>query len=381
MQESDIQSPAAAVAHPAIGFAALRFQTARRFANMFRGRNAVMFAATGVLMIAGAMTAVSGSRTVARSDANREMLAFRFGSDEVASTLKLAIQHEEDLVVSASAFVASHPHVSPQEFDRWVEAVHAIRRYPELENVGLVKYVPAAELPAFQAAMAAHPLRPFGAASLGPRESEIVPPGVHPYYCLASAGVARSATSYVPAGLDYCAVAPSLESSRTSGQANFAPFSDGATTDLAVETPVYRGGLVPHTVAARRRDFVGWLGELLVPGIVLDRALQGHPNVAVTFRYNAHHQHVTLNSGKAPRDAQTLSINLHNGWTVQTFGPRVTSGIFDDGYALTLLVGGVLLCLMLRRCWRSCSRRAAGGRWRWSTRRRASSRTRRCTTC
>ena len=328
------------------GLKALRLRAARRLSRELQGRTVVLFALTACLMVVGAFAAISGSGAVARSDAKREMLAFRFGSEQISSTLQLAIQHEEDLVVSASAFVASHPHVSPAAFDRWVESVHAIQRYPELENIGLVNFVPAASLAAFQAAMGAHPLRPFGRGSVGPRESGIVPPGRHPYYCLASAGLARSQSSYVPAGLDYCEVAPSLESSRTSGQANFAPFSDGATTDLAVETPVYRGGLVPRTIAARRRDFDGWLGELLVPGIVLRRALEGHPNVAVTFRYDAHHQKVTLKSGRAPHDAQTMSINLHNGWTVQTFGPRASAGISHDGYALTLLVGGVLLCLM-----------------------------------
>jgi hypothetical protein len=39
----------------------------------------------------------------------------------MASTLKLAIQHEEDLVISASAFVTGNPNASPADFDRWAE--------------------------------------------------------------------------------------------------------------------------------------------------------------------------------------------------------------------------------------------------------------------
>ncbi len=78
----------------------------------------------------------------ARKQARRDSRSTS-ASDEIASTLKLAIQHEEDLVVSASAFVTGNPGASAAGFDRWAEAVHAMQRYPELQNIGLVELVPA----------------------------------------------------------------------------------------------------------------------------------------------------------------------------------------------------------------------------------------------
>jgi len=285
------------------------------------------------------------ARAVARSDADKAQLAFHLSSAEIASTLKLAIQHEEDLVVDASAFVTGDPKASPADFDRWAESVHAMQRYPELENIGLVKLVGASRLAAFEARLATDPVLPLGPQSAGSTESalQVVPPGKRPYYCLAVAGLARSAASYMPAGVDYCALAPSMFAARVSGAAGYAPVVDGENTTLGVDTPVYRGGIVPSTVAARRRTFVGWIGELLVPNVVLERALEGHPNLAVMFRYNSRFSHAVFTSGTIPAGAQSTTIDLPEGWSVQSFAAGAGGGVFGDSHALTLLIGGILL--------------------------------------
>ncbi|HEY2436755.1 MAG TPA: EAL domain-containing protein [Solirubrobacteraceae bacterium] len=299
-------------------------------------------------MAAAAVGSLLGARSVAHTDTEKARLAFHLSSAEVASTLKLAVQHEEDLVISASAFVASDPSVSAAGFDRWSESVHAMQRYPELQDIGLVELVHATGLPAFKARMAAHPLRPLGPHSLGPQEGfHIFPSSPRPYYCFAVAGLARSISAYLPAGLDYCALARTLIQARDSGASNYAPFVAGEATTLGVQTPVYSGGGTPPTVAARRRTFVGWLGELLEPGVVLRRALEGHPGTAATFTYAGGAMHVVFHSGAAPRAAQTTEIDLHNGWTVRTFGAAASAGVLDDARATDLLVGGSLLGLLL----------------------------------
>jgi diguanylate cyclase (GGDEF)-like protein len=117
-------------------------------------------------------------------------------------------------------------------------------------------------------------------------------------------------------------------------------------TTLGVETPVYRGGVRPTTVAARRRSFSGWLGELLVPAVVVSRALEGHPHVAVDFRYDSAGTHVAFRSGKAPAGDQSSRIALRNGWSVQSFAAPVAGGVIGDVHALTLLIGGIMLSLL-----------------------------------
>jgi diguanylate cyclase (GGDEF)-like protein len=315
--------------------------------GLVQGYRSVWVAVTASLVIAGALGAVLGARAVAHSDADKARLGFHLASTEIASTLKLAIQHEEDLVITASAYIAGNPNASAADFDRWAERVHAMQRYPELQNIGLVRMVPAASLAAFQAHMAANPLRPLGAHSIAPREgSGVLPAGERPFYCLAVAGLARTARSYLPGDLDYCALAPQLMTARATGVPSYAPFIAGATTTLGVETPVYLGAAAPSTVSARRHAFWGWLGELLRPDVVLGRALEGHPNTSVIFSYVGAGSHVSFKSGRSPHDGQARTINLHNGWSVKSFGPRLAGGVFGDPHALVLLIGGTLLSLV-----------------------------------
>jgi diguanylate cyclase (GGDEF)-like protein len=307
-----------------------------------------IWAATAVLVAAGTFGSVLGARALAGTDTDKARLAFHLTSADIASTLTLAIQHEEDLVVSASAYVATNGDASPTGFDKWAESVHALQRYPELQNIGLVARIPAPHLAAFERQVMANPLRPLGLSAPGPRERfQVLPPGPRPYYCFAVAGLARSLASYLPTGLDYCAVAPTLASAPDTGLSSYAPFVQGNVTTLGVETPVYKTGAVPATVAARRRAFVGWLGELLVPGVVLRRALEGHPNTAVTFRYGHGSGDVVFTSGAVPRHAQSAWINLHNGWSVHSLGIAAASGVLADGHALTVLIGGTLLSVLL----------------------------------
>jgi diguanylate cyclase (GGDEF)-like protein len=313
-----------------------------------RGRKGVWVLITALLVLGGIVGSVIGAHVVARGAADQQRLAFHLSSAEIASTLQLAIQHEEDLVVSASAFVSGNPGASAADFDRWAETVRAMQRYPELENIGLVALVPHSRLPAFEERMAAHPVRPFGPDSAPLTDANgVLPPGNRPYYCLAVAGLARNAASYLPVGLDYCALAPTLMGARETGLATYAPFTHMGMTALGVETPVYKGGTIPKTTAGRRRAFLGWLGELLVPGVVLGRALESHPGMAVRFRYQSGKSHVEFANGRIPAHSQTATIKLHNGWTVRSFAAVPASGVFADREALGLLAGGTLLSLLL----------------------------------
>jgi diguanylate cyclase len=328
-----------------------------RLIERMRSRRGYGMLITALIVLIGALASVLGARADARSDAKQAQLAFHLASSGIASSLKQTIQHEEDLVVAASAFFMTNPDASPAAFDRWMASVHAMARYPELENIGLVKLVRGSRLKAFEARLAANPVRPLGPLSTGLGSFEVLPSGRRPYYCLAVAGMARSAATYLPAGLDYCSVSPQLIAERDAGLTGYAPVINGPTTSLGVETPLYRGKTAPGTVAARRRTFVGWLGELVQPDVVLRSALEGHPNLAVTFRYASRYSHVAFTRGAARAGAQSITIpllvgagalgNSHEGWTVQTFTAEIPSDVFARWDSLALLIGGVLLSVVL----------------------------------
>jgi diguanylate cyclase (GGDEF)-like protein len=323
------------------------------------GRRASVWAtAAVVLALAGVLGSVLGARAMAHSDAERQRLASHLSAAEIAAVLKLAIRREEDLTISTSAFVASNPNVTPAAFDRWIESLRAIRRYPELQNIGLVKLVEASQLAAFEAREASDPIRPLGPRSVSPAgDFEILPAGKRPYYCLAAAGMASDAADYVPEGVDYCEVIPNMVTTRDSGLTGYAPIAEAGTTGLGVGTPVYRTGVTPSTVQGRRQTFLGWLGERIQPRVLLQTALVGHPGAAVVFRFDTRYSHVAFASGKPPAGAQSTTIPVavgreaglqgDEGWTMQSFSANASASVFSKANALTLLVGGSLLSVLL----------------------------------
>ena len=65
---------------------------------------------------------------------------------------------------------------------------------------------------------------------------------------------------------------------------------------LVIVAPVYRGGLIPPTIAARRGAFLGWVGVAVVPGVLLSQALAGQRRVGIrvgrlsAIRLRQHHR-------------------------------------------------------------------------------------------
>lgn len=301
---------------------------------------------TVVLMVAGIVGSVFAGDAVAANDAQSSQRAFRSSSQEIASSLQFAIQHEDDLVVSASAFVVGNPNATNAQFVEWADSVRAFARYPELAGLGHAVIVPAAELAAFARRAAADP-----AGGVAPDGTfQVVPPGARPFYCLSAAGASRDAASKFAAGFDFCAsnaVGPALLAARDSGEGSYIPIATGRATMLEVQTPVYRDGVVPTRVDARRAAFLGWVGMSVDPDVVLDRALNDHPNTAVTFRYEAGASNVGFRRGKAPSGARWMTINLYNGWRVSVFGAGASGGLFANGNALGLLIAGIALSMLL----------------------------------
>ena len=275
-----------------------------RVKHLVRGRKSVWRAAALICVAAGTVGSVLGAHAVARTDAAKARtdaakarLAFPHTAAGIALTLKLGIQREEELVVSASTFFAHNPRASAADLDAWAKWANTLRRYPELERLGLMALVRAPEPALVQARITGHAVKPLGSRSALPAGGRfrVVPPGGHSYYCFTGAEITRNRIAKPSTGLDHCAPTPGLLSSRDSALSSYVPASAGRSQGLAVETPVYRGSVPPSTAASRRGAFVGWLHEVLVPGIVLGQALRGHPGYAV----------------RTPLPGQLLECRLH----------------------------------------------------------------------
>jgi diguanylate cyclase (GGDEF)-like protein len=300
--------------------------------------------AVGVL-VAGTVGSFVLANSIAVKNVDQSRRDLASSSAEVASTLQLAIQHEEDLVVSAGGFIAGNPTASTAQFVAWANSVRALERYPELLGFGQAIIVSAAQLPAFEARAMADPAGPLAADGT----FQVIPPGPRPFYCFPTTGQARTTAGALPAGFDYCAGGPASAGllARDTGQGAYIPLPLGAQAVLVVLTPIYSNGIVPTTVAARRTAFVGWMGMEVVPNVLLERALANHAGLAVTFTYHSGSSNAAFSSGTIAKGAHSVTTNLNNGWTVKTFGTLAVGGIFANSVATWVLIGGISLSLLL----------------------------------
>jgi diguanylate cyclase (GGDEF)-like protein len=193
--------------------------------------------------------------------------------------------------------------------------------------------------------MTADPVSPAS----GNHSFTVTPAGDRPYYCLSALGLGRNPAIVTPAGLDYCAGASGavLLAARDSGRGSYVPYAAGKQKTLAVETPVYVGGVVPATVTERRAQFVGWVGLQVDPEFLLTEALADHAGTVVSMGYHGGLSQAVFASGPTAAGAHTLSIDLHNGWTIKTSAIVAKDGIFTDFTSLRLLITGVLLTLLV----------------------------------
>jgi diguanylate cyclase (GGDEF)-like protein len=323
-----------------------RFSRVRRPPGEARQRG-IWIALALLLVACGTLGAVFAARLEAKDDRQQARAAFRAAGAAVASTLTLAIQHEEDLVVGARAYIASNPNASESAFQRWSVAMDAFTRYPELEGGGEVVLVTASRLAAFAARERADPAitlpdgRPF----------QVLPPGLRPFYCLVALSIARKVQpAAVPAGLDYCAqkgLRAAFLTARDSGRNTYLPYLSGSTTVLVIESSIYRGGIVPDTIAKRRRAFIGAFSVSVLPEELLAEALRGHPGMAVEFLYGSAFTRVGVRFGRVAPGGQRTTVSLGYGWTMRASGGAVTTGALSDPDALTLLIGGIAVSVLL----------------------------------
>jgi hypothetical protein len=151
-------------------------------------------------VLVGSAASVVAGVAMARTDADQSRREFEMNSTAIASQWELAVEHESDLAVNASAFLAENPAASTPDFEAWASTARVLSRYPELQFLGFAVLVPAADLPAYVATLNADP-----ATALPPGTAfEVIPPGERPSYCFARLGISRPGLVSAPPGYDYC---------------------------------------------------------------------------------------------------------------------------------------------------------------------------------
>lgn len=297
---------------------------------------ALIAAAIAALGIAGTVIAAV---SIAHDDARQSRASFRGASGAIASRLKLALVHEEDLLLDGAAFIKEHPDAAPSVWWRWVADAQALARYPEVVGVGIVKRVPARRLPAWKASIARNP------TSQGNRlPFTLRPPGERPYFCLSSATVTRVALT---PGNDFCMADAKLAASAATGTPTaYALQLRGVGRWFGVAVPVYRTATPPATPTARRRDFIGWIGMAAVPDVLLRQALDARRNTRIILE-RGFGPGLAFGYGRAPAGAAREVVDLHDGSKVEILAAVSGSAILTNRNSRELLLGGILVSLLM----------------------------------
>jgi diguanylate cyclase (GGDEF)-like protein len=252
--------------------------------------------------------------------------------------VKLDLQHEEDLLVSARAFMIQHRDTSPSQFWRWIQVLQALNRYPEVLAISEFSLIPQSSLALWEHNITVHPIQ----VGRQPHVA-LLPPGRRPYYCLQTAAVARTA---VQPGIDACASDPLLYATIATGNTSAYPIAvEDQRRLFGVALPVYRSPTAPANPTARRDAFSDWVGVVIVAKVLLEQALQDHPNMSIVL-HRGSGPALAFTAGRPPAGAHTLTIDLHDGTTVEVFGSVTSAGIFANTTATIMLLAGVALSVL-----------------------------------
>ncbi len=186
-----------------------------------------------VMILLGIGGSILGADTVAHNDSAKAHQTFVASAAEIASTLHLALLHEQDLTISAGAVLIRNPDVTQDDFLMWMKSVRAFARYPELQTIFDLQIVPASQIAAFGARQLADPSGPLS----NDGTFEVTPQLGQPYYCLATVTDDRKANQEAPAGIDYCqtALRAELLKARIPGRTSTFPMRPvGSSTSLLV---------------------------------------------------------------------------------------------------------------------------------------------------
>jgi diguanylate cyclase (GGDEF)-like protein len=360
------------------------------------------WAALALVLLAGGIAgSLLGAHAVAHNDAVGNRRAAQQGAVAAASTAKLALQRDQELGVSGATFFAGNAKATPGAFARWAKWAQTLRRYPELQQLGLVTLVHAPELPAFAARVtgkrivapatgagpatagaaasastsaaaagtgaaatagtgAASPSAATSAASASAARTAaesvaraaaliaVRPAGARSYYCLALSTLTRHAGEAPRRGLDYCSTRAGLLVSRDTALNHYVRTSAASGTELEVLMPVYLGNQPPATSGARMAAFAGWLREVLAPEVIVQEALQEHAGDALQLSFHSSSAHLQVAGGASVGAGARPAAQLRSGaWTVRSFAAPVGTGVLADGDAVALLIVGCALSVLL----------------------------------
>lgn len=284
--------------------------------------------------------------------------AFLARTHEVAEAIEARIIAYEQILHAGAALFAVDPQVDPSEWQRYFEALDVQVRYPGIQGLGYVEYVPGGDLPAFL-----ERVRAFGMSDFS-----VMPSGDRIEYAPVTFIEPRRGHNTADIGMDLL-VEPACRTAMESARDQSAAMMTGrlrgmpgmsaiAVARVMVVLPIYRGRATPQDVQERRERLAGFvlaslrLDELL-PGILgagplgLDFAVyddsDSHEPMYLDDRLGR-----SLRNGFEPEFALDRSIAVAGRtWRVHFSSAEYASQVSGARRAQLILQGGIVAALLM----------------------------------
>jgi diguanylate cyclase (GGDEF)-like protein/PAS domain S-box-containing protein len=325
-------------------------------------------AAAWLVLLVGTVLSLAAGLAL-RSDVERQnQNAFNAEASDVAGAIASSLARMNDLTVTMRTFVATHPETTNRDWTQWYSGLDIQQRYPSALTFAYAQVVPRSRLGTFVRTQHADPR--LGQDPTAP--FVIVPPGIRPYYCLMRLGRLSGALAALPPGLDVCAVSKGtfMERARDSGRLSVTPLVMENKPMAEITAPVYRGGGVPSTLAARRARILGVVGGVFDVRQMLSAALRSHPGLSVSLLRQDYDQHqvqrpddqwlsqlvgspytAVVGAAGPSQPASALrhdvAVSADGEWVIQVTGPPRTGGWSATQQGATVLGGGLVVALLL----------------------------------
>jgi diguanylate cyclase (GGDEF)-like protein len=308
---------------------------------------------------------------------NKTRQTFRGQASAITSAVSESLRRDADLTAMARAVVRLEPQLTNSGLQQWFSEIGAATRYPGSMGLSVIERVSAADLPAYEAAVAADPMSAaaHGAFTISPADAQ-------PPYCfmrlltlhLSDSQLAGDAI--IPPGIDWCAsstgwayadmedtgqfvVIPVLTTDelkimglRVTGSASSQSEITAITklmnelfgSAVYIETPVYAGN-TPSTVVGRRSALVGWVGGMFDTSKILASARGTNSGFRITLlRQNPGHPYevlATLGKTKQATGLEERIVFAADGrWILEVRQPA--GSWWQSGAEQGLLIGTIL---------------------------------------
>ena len=230
------------------------------------GRHAALLAGVTLSLGVGLLLHAVSARSI-EDDARRRFDNGARGFQERIDSAIASYSRAVHGVAALQAAGAGDKAPDRRQFERYVAALDIARNYPAIEGVNFAAHVPGAARDAFVAALrAGQPTPQVDDAGSAPGFA-IQPAGRRPYYEVVTYEVPRDQPN-ARLGLDMAsnpAVAATMAQARDTGgmSASGQPmYLQHPVPHVAVgmRLPIYRGGVLPASLAARRAAYLGTVG-------------------------------------------------------------------------------------------------------------------------